>query len=147
MLILILLLVIWLMSIINQMIIINKGISPNNCVLIYFKINFKLVKCVWYNFMWCSLFLLIMPSQVVTNQYYTRKLPFSFLSLQKALFITNKYRELLCVFLCSSILFSVSQTCYFRFYVMLFLGDKQWIFFISLCLQIPVCFHSVRTWV
>ena len=113
MLIIILLLLIWLISILNKMIIINKGISPNNCVLIYFKINFKLLKCVWYNFMWCSFFHLLLPSYVVTNRYYTRKLTFYFLSLQKALFITNPYRELLCVFWCSSISFSVSQTCYF----------------------------------
>ena len=58
MLILIIFLVIWLISILNKMIITNKVIEINNCVLMYLKTNLKLLKCAWYNFMWCYFFLL-----------------------------------------------------------------------------------------
>ena len=98
MLILILLLMILGFFIPNQIIIINKFIAPNTCVLMYFNINFQLLKCAWYNFMWCSFFLFLVNSQVVKNRYPTSSMYFSYFIIKKS-YIYSKPIQVIVVYI------------------------------------------------
>ena len=137
MLILILLLMILGFFIPNQIIIIKKFIAPNTCVLMYFNINFQLLKCAWYNFMWCSFFLFLVNSQVVKNRYPTSSMYFSYFIIFLKLYLFQTNIGHCCVY--SGVVkhhFSGYQTCLFGFYAMLFLGGKKKLFYFIV--RVPV---------